>query len=225
MAAARRVTDSGTSPDSPIARATIPVLDGVRAVACLLVLSYHINLITRDMHVWTPGRQPLLDALFLSGSTGVTLFFVLSGFLLFLPYAKVLLSLGPWPDSRLFYFRRAWRILPGYYVSLFLLVMLQQPQYLAPSHWHDLALFFVLFMDSTPATFQHLNGPYWTLAIEWQFYLLLPLIALTIRRLTGRLPRPSRTRAIALCLAALMAWGVLSRMGGAWLEVHPTATW
>ena len=147
------------------------------------------------------------------------------GFLLFLPYAKVLLSLGPWPDSRLFYFRRAWRILPGYYVSLFLLVMLQQPQYLAPSHWHDLALFFVLFMDSTPATFQHLNGPYWTLAIEWQFYLLLPLIALTIRRLTGRLPRPSRTRAIALCLAALMAWGVLSRMGGAWLEVHPTATW
>jgi peptidoglycan/LPS O-acetylase OafA/YrhL len=103
--------------------------------------------------------------------------------------------------------------------------MLQQPQYLAPSHWRDLALFLVLFMDSTPTTFQHLNGPYWTLAIEWQFYLLLPLIALTIRRFTWHMPRPSRMGAIALCLAALMAWGVLSRVGGAWLELHRTATW
>jgi peptidoglycan/LPS O-acetylase OafA/YrhL len=225
VATAHRVPSSRASSGITTARAAIPALDGVRAVACLLVVGYHNNLLTRDGQAWKPGRFPLLDALFLSGSTGVTLFFVLSGFLLFLPYARALLALGPWPDARVFYWRRAWRILPGYYASLLLLVMLQQPQYLAPSHWRDLALFLTMFMDSTHTTFQHLNGPYWTLAIEWQFYLLLPLIAWTIRAVIRHLPRLSRTSAIVLCLAALMAWGVLSRVGGAWLVAHPTATW
>jgi peptidoglycan/LPS O-acetylase OafA/YrhL len=123
--------------------ATIPALDGVRAIACLSVVGYHISLITRDMHLWTPGHHPLLDALFLSGNSGVMLFFVLSGFLLFLPYARALVTAQPLPDARLFYLRRGWRILPGYYVSLVLIVLLQQPQYLAPSHWHELLLFLV----------------------------------------------------------------------------------
>jgi peptidoglycan/LPS O-acetylase OafA/YrhL len=202
----------------------IPALDGVRAIACLFVIGYHISLITRDMRIWTPGAHAPLDALFLSGNSGVTLFFVLSGFLLFLPYARALLAAGPWPSARGFYLRRAWRILPGYYGSLFLIVTLQQPQYLSPSHWRDLALFLVMFMDATPATFQRLNGPYWTLAIEWQFYLLLPLIALAIRGLARRTRRPGRVWAVAACLVALMAWGVISRYWGAWLTLHPTAT-
>jgi peptidoglycan/LPS O-acetylase OafA/YrhL len=216
---------------------TLPALDGVRALACLFVLGFHISLMTRDMHIWTPGRYPLFDALMFSGSTGdgntgVTLFFVLSGFLLFLPYARALLMGQAWPSARQFYLRRAWRILPGYYASLFLLVLLQQPQYLAPSHWHELVLFLVFFMDSTPATFQQLNGPYWTLAIEWQFYLLLPLIALAIRSLiqrptqrrARRVPRATSLWAVAACLVALMVWGVLSRYWGGWLTAHPTAT-
>jgi peptidoglycan/LPS O-acetylase OafA/YrhL len=215
------------------APAAIPALDGIRALACLSVMGFHISLITRDMHIWTPGKYPVLDALMFFGSsgggnTGVTLFFVLSGFLLFLPYARALLAAQPWPSARIFYLRRAWRILPGYYASLFMIVTLQQPQYLAPSHWHELLLFLVFFMDSTPATFQHLNGPYWTLAIEWQFYLLLPVIALAIRCLTQRLvrpvPRAARLWSVTACLVALMAWGVLSRYWGGWLTAHPTAT-
>jgi peptidoglycan/LPS O-acetylase OafA/YrhL len=212
---------------------TLPALDGVRALACLFVLGFHISLMTRDMHIWTPGRSPLFDALMFSGSTGdgntgVTLFFVLSGFLLFLPYVQALMGTQPCPSARQFYLRRAWRILPGYYASLFLLVTLQQPQYLAPSHWHELVLFLVCFMDSTPATFQQLNGPYWTLAIEWQFYLMLPLIALALRGLTQRLARrvspTARPWSVAACLVVLMVWGVLSRYWGGWLTAHPTAT-
>jgi peptidoglycan/LPS O-acetylase OafA/YrhL len=207
------------------AKTVIPELDGVRAFACLLVIWLHINLMTRDMHIWTPSATPLLvDVVLFSGSIGVTLFFVLSGFLLFLPYVQALQGTQPWPSARQFYLRRAWRILPGYYASLFLFVTLQQPQYLAPSHWHELVLFLVFFMDSTPATFQQLNGPYWTLAIEWQFYLLLPLIALAIRSLARHVPRATRLWAVAACLVALMVWGVLSRYGGGWLTAHPTAT-
>jgi peptidoglycan/LPS O-acetylase OafA/YrhL len=209
------------------AKRIIPELDGVRAIACLLVIWLHINLITSDMHIWTSGATPpLIHALLVSGSIGVTLFFVLSGFLLFLPYVQALLGTQPWPSARQFYLRRAWRILPGYYASLFLLVLLQQPQYLSPSHWRDLALFLVVFMDSIPATFQHLNGPFWTLAIEWQFYLLLPVLALGVRALVGRLPlngRGGRGWRTAGCLVLLLGWGVFSRYVGAWLVAHPTA--
>jgi peptidoglycan/LPS O-acetylase OafA/YrhL len=187
-------------------------------------MGYHLNLITHDRRIWGPGGHPLLESLFVSGNAGVMLFFVLSGFLLFLPYARGLVSVQPWPDTRLFYMRRGLRIIPGYYASLFLLVALQQPRYLAPSHWRDLLLFLLLWMDSTGATFQKINGPYWTLAIEWQFYLWLPLIALTMRGVTGRLSRPWRTWAIAVLLLALMAWGVLSRFWGAFFTSHPTAT-
>src|SRR5947209_5406939 len=69
----------------------IAVLDGVRAIACLLVLFFHVNVISRDGHIWWVAVHPLTSAIVgsiaLAGSSGVTLFFVLSGFLLFLPYA------------------------------------------------------------------------------------------------------------------------------------------
>src|SRR5215475_1313594 len=74
------------------------VLDGVRAVACLGVLSYHANFLARNYGIWNPLMSkvwnPLKDsnaALIYFGESGVILFFLLSGFLLFLPFAKVLL--------------------------------------------------------------------------------------------------------------------------------------
>lgn len=72
---------------------TIPILDGVRAFACLIVIWFHIYRIPRDMHVWKtqPSVHPLLNSFLFFGKYGVTLFFVLSGFLLFLPFAKALL--------------------------------------------------------------------------------------------------------------------------------------
>src|SRR5579859_3821593 len=90
----------------------IPVLDGVRAVACLAVLSWHLNQITPALR----GINNYLAALVYFGDSGVVLFFLLSGFLLFLPYAKALLFDSPWPSSYRFYLRRIFRILPGYFV-------------------------------------------------------------------------------------------------------------
>ncbi|HEU5368716.1 MAG TPA: acyltransferase [Ktedonobacterales bacterium] len=205
-------------------KGVIASLDGVRACACLTVMGYHISLMTRDMHLWSVSDNPLVSAVLLAGGAGVTLFFVLSGFLLFLPYVKALLFSQPWPGTRMFYLRRVLRIIPGYYFSLIVIVLLAQPGYLEPQHWQELLLFPLFLMDSTRATFQQLNGPYWTLAVEWQFYMLLPLIALGIRCVAQRVPPEKRSWAVMGCLLGLMGWGLLTRAVGGYLMDNPTAT-
>lgn len=207
---------------------TIGALDGVRAIACLMVITYHISLMAHDRNLWSMNSDTFVTALLMAGNAGVTLFFVLSGFLLFLPYARALLFDQSWPSARLFYLRRALRIIPGYYFSLLLIVLLAHPEYLQPARWNQLLLFPFFLMDSTTATFQQLNGPYWTLAIEWQFYLLLPLIALSVfavTRLAMRwVPFAKRVWVVAGCLLALVGWGVFTRYWGAYFMAHPTAT-
>lgn len=103
---------------------------------------------------------PWLASFWVFGNTGVQLFFVLSGFLLFLPYARAMLFQERWPKTRTFYMRRALRILPGYYFSLLLLVFFVQRTYLLPSHWPQLFLFLTFFMESSSATFRQINVPY-----------------------------------------------------------------
>lgn len=203
-------------------QSTIAPLDGVRALACLIVVGYHINLITMSMHVWSPKQQPLaVAALLLAGGAGVTLFFVLSGFLLFLPYAKALLLKSAWPSVRRFYMRRALRIIPAYYICLFMLIYLTHREYLQPGHLPQLTLFLTFFMDSSSATFRMLNGPFWSLAVEWQFYLWLPWLALGVRVLAWRCPPKRRLLAIIAGLLAIVAWGMISQVWSTYLLSFP----
>ncbi|GHO45968.1 acyltransferase family protein [Ktedonospora formicarum] len=197
---------------------TIASLDGVRAIACFTVVGYHINLITRDTGIWDPKASSFghawMTALFLSGFSGVTLFFVLSGFLLFLPYARALLLKTPWPSLRLYCLRRALRIVPAYYITLALLLLFYDRSYLQLQHLGHIGLFLIFFMDSTKDTYQKVEGPFWTLAVEAQFYVLLPLLALGMRWLVHRLSIVGRGWVLIGCLCALMVWGVCIRAWG-----------
>jgi len=206
---------------------TIWALDGIRAFACLIVIWFHIYRIPRDLNVWTtqPFTDLLLNTFLFFGKYGVTLFFVLSGFLLFMPFADALLFGRAWPSTRQFYIKRVFRILPAYYLSLLLIVLLFQRQYLQPQHWKELGLFFVLLMDSSSATFKQLNAPFWTLAIEWQYYMLLPLLVLGMRLIVWRVTPAYRLLATIACLLAVIAWGLFSRyFGNYFYSQHPAET-
>lgn len=229
---------------------TIAVLDGVRACAILMVISFHIDwgggAVRNFEKLWDWHANPLASSVAIAGGTGVTLFFVLSGFLLFLPYAKALLFNGRWPLARAFYVRRALRIMPGYYLSLFLLILLTGRQYLHPLNLSsldhvsflgflmnyprqppnvaDLSLFMTFLMDSSAQTFRQLNGPYWTLATEWQFYMILPLLALGILLLVRRVRIERRLRAVTFCLLGLIAAGLTVRLLGEYFQENPTKT-
>jgi peptidoglycan/LPS O-acetylase OafA/YrhL len=211
-----------TTKSQKVSKSNIVALDGVRAIAALLVVSLHLNEIAGVP--WNLNQNPLATTFAVFGRTGVVLFFVLSGFLLFLPYARALLfQEEPWPSIRTFYLRRIFRIWPGYYFTLAAMILLFQPKYFHPAYWKQLVLFLTFFMDSSPQTWQKLNGPFWTLAIEWQFYLLLPLIAwcfsLIVKRFAS-VPQ-QRLKAVLGCCCGLIIWGILIRGFGVYSQRHP----
>jgi len=199
----------------------IAALDGVRAIAALLVVSLHISEIAGVP--WDVNQNPVATAFAFFGRTGVVLFFVLSGFLLFLPYARALLFQEAWPGARAFYLRRIFRIWPGYYLTLVAMILLFSHAYLQPGRWPDLALFLTFLMDSSQRTWQQIDGPFWTLATEWQFYMLLPLLALGFSLLVKRLASsPSkRLYVVLLCCAGMIAWGLCIRGLGLVYQRHP----
>lgn len=185
-------------------------------MAFLIVLFFHMRLLTSHLHLWDPASRPLIDALTRGCFTGVTLFFVLSGFLLFLPYVNALLFDKPWPEAKIFYMRRILRIFPAYFFTLFLLIMLQAPYLLNPHNWRDLFSFLTLTMEFS--TTQPVDGPLWTLAIECQYYLFLPFIALAIYGLTRLVRAKGRLWVVSGCLFALIAWGLATR----YVAGHPS---
>ncbi len=217
MVAAARSDLALQSDRAPIAERhtsrEIPALDGLRGLAVLLVIWCHVRGFT-----FTASTDWLLQFKSAAGLIGLYLFFVLSGFLLFQPYAAIFARpVGAadsthWPDVRRFYTRRALRILPVFYSAILvtLLIGTIKPKWglfpPVPTPQTLLALF-TLFHDDLPTAWQYIldtNTPLWSLAVEWQFYLVLPLFALGLRTLYRRLGR----RGVLAGILALMAYGL-----------------
>ena len=142
------------------------------------------------------------------GWMGVDLFFVLSGYLIgsqLLRAHQASSGAGVWA----FYRRRLYRILPAYLVVLaiyFVWPSFREQDGISPL-WQFLTFTENLLVDySRNAAFSHV----WSLCIEEQFYLLFPLILLTMLR------RPSLKRTVAL-LAGLVALGIVCRT---WFFFH-----
>lgn len=181
----------------------IRALDGLRALAALSIVLFHTMLFLQIEY--TPLSQTVNHAWYYL-STGVHLFFVLSGFLLFLPYVRAMLDDQPLPSARRFYRRRALRILPAYLVCLAITVALKFFVRKVPFSPGDVVAHLVLIHDSFPQFNRDYNGPFWTLAVEAQFYLLLPLLALIVARVNGGRRSPWRIAGgIGLLVASTLA--------------------
>ncbi len=182
-------------PSAPTTSHRFDGLDTLRAVAILLVFAYHYQ-------VFVSGT-PTFGWASTVGWTGVDLFFVLSGYLI----GNQLLSgitKGKSLSLRAFYLRRALRTLPNYYVVLALYFTL--PTLMGgrtpPPLWRFLTFTQNLWLQPGTA-FSHA----WSLCIEEQFYLLLPLV------LVGALyfGRSLSKRVAWLALGGLMLAGITLR--------------
>ncbi|MCK4783838.1 MAG: acyltransferase [Desulfobacteraceae bacterium] len=159
-------------------------LDGLRALAALAVFGVHYNQIVRFNYHVGPISIPTLLA---NGNHGVSLFFTLSGFLLSLPFWRAMASGDPLPSMRVYTLRRIARILPAYYVALTTLIFLGN-LWRIPDARMDIILHYTFLFNYTEFSIFSINPPFWTLAIETQFYLLLPCIFLLIRKFSTYKP-------------------------------------
>ncbi len=90
--------------------------DGVRAIACLSVILHHVS-----QRLAMPAQKHWLQevqSVVLLGNSGVSLFFVLSGFLLSFPFWSAYLDREAYPGIRKYAVRRAARIIPYFSISV-----------------------------------------------------------------------------------------------------------
>ena len=163
----------------------LDVLDGVRALCVMLVGWFHIwqqSWLSPYFTVF--GQEVSLDFLLRSGYLWVDGMMLLSGFLLYLPYAQAGNKL---PGVGAFYKRRLIRILPSYLlcvIPLFILACARGQYDSALDAGKDLAahLTFTFNLFRSTYFYSPINGALWTIAVEMQFYLLFPLLAWAYRK-------------------------------------------
>jgi peptidoglycan/LPS O-acetylase OafA/YrhL len=168
----------------PYSNDRISGLDGLRALAALAVFGVHYNQIVRLDYLLGPFS---IYTLLANGNHAVSLFFSLSGFLLSLPYWKALANQTLFPDTRTYFLRRTARILPAYFVALTALIFIGN-LWRVPDARADIILHYTFLFNFTEFSIFSINPPFWTLAIEIQFYLLLPCIFLLIRKFSAYKP-------------------------------------
>jgi peptidoglycan/LPS O-acetylase OafA/YrhL len=175
-------------------RAAVGRLDGIealRAVAVLWVVAFHYVVVHPGEGVdpvlaWI-AASPAANLVARSGYLGVDLFFLITGFLLVIPWARSRLEAGPEPRVADFYARRIRRIVPAYYVQLGFLFLVVAPLLLGGAALREQAglvavnavahAFFLHYTTPVTSASLSLNGALWTLTLEMEFYLLLPLLA------------------------------------------------
>jgi peptidoglycan/LPS O-acetylase OafA/YrhL len=156
----------------------IPGLYGLRGGAAIAVFLVHFNQIVRlDLTVGPFDLYVLLT----NGDHAVSLFFSLSGFLLSMPFWRQTLHGSACPRYLHFYINRVARIVPAYFVLLSLLIFLSK-YWEIPGAGKDIALHYLFLFNFAEFSVFSLNPPFWTLAVEMQFYLLLPLFFLMTKR-------------------------------------------
>lgn len=134
----------------------------LRGLAAIMILVVHFGQNFSGYNVISK-----LNPLFEIGKYGVSFFFVLSAYLLTNTLKKCAPSTS---NLRNYLLRRFFRILPAYYVCVILLTIIT-----GASAWQFLTHIFVIHTISN-STFGGINYPFWSIAVEFSFYMLLPLM-------------------------------------------------
>jgi len=160
-----------------------PALTGLRGLAALWVLVYHawVYVTPQEILLNLFGESFRVQVFFSLGWAGVQVLFVLSGFLLTLPYARANAGLFAPPRTGRYLLRRVARVFPAYYLQLlFLIVISLFASGVLLVNWSNAVQYLVMLFIPEPVGIgapDSVNGVWWTLPIELSFYLVLPFIA------------------------------------------------
>lgn len=180
-------------------------LESLRAVAAISVLLGHA-------YALGPDGVPLASAtlhgsLLASSTSGVWLFFALSGFVISRPYVRALLSGEPLPGWSSYAVRRAARIFPLYWLALVITIVTLGTR---GASWWQLGFHVGLLHNLVPGRQGEIVFAAWTLTLEVLFYAFVPAVAVLLRRRSSGPRTPAQlTRLVLLVWAGSVAFGLL----------------
>lgn len=203
---ARRPEEAPPIVAPPPGHPRFPLMDSLRALAAISILLIHTAIFARVFEgAWYRGLVAHLDI-------GVTIFFLLSGFLLYRPLVAARILGSPSVRIRDYARRRFLRIVPAYWVALTVVAIIPGLYGIFSGNWwvyYGLLQNYPVYTptgDCATDPFRCGIAPTWTLAVEVGFYAALPLFALGMARLTARL-RGRRWLAAELTVLAGVAAG------------------
>ena len=198
----------------PSTRTRYP-LGWLRGLAALAVVFFHAYQHNRTgaegVWPWSGGAHRVM----LGTELFVEMFFVLSGFVLWLPVARAALGNGPARPGWVLLFRRMARLLPLYYVVVLVVWTTTNPS--LPGHWQDLLLHLTFTHVYSDDYIFWTVGPAWSLGVEFHFYVLMalsvPLVAAGVRRAGSRRGRLAVASALPVLLTLVglghLSWTIL----------------
>lgn len=181
-------------------------MHGLRAVAATMVFAFHAW-----GHSGYPSTTVLLPGLgavqsstmFQFGAHGVALFFALSGFLLSIPFWQSIVAVGvPKPDLRRYFGRRLLRIYPAYLVAICVFALLYDIDHSPLVRFVHVITHLALVHNFMEVTVGNLSTPLWSVATEFQMYVILPVMFVVAEWFSRRGATPK-----VLSLAMLLVGG------------------
>lgn len=206
--------------DAAHSDAHLPAIDVLRGLAAFAVVVHHVY---GNAYGWafngqtpyhwlrsSPSAVKLAFAPAIWGNAGVPVFFLLSGFCIHLSHLR---RPAGFTAGR-FYARRFWRLYPAYLASMLVILAVNQRDPATHTSGRNIALHLALVHNLvSEATFRGINPPYWSLAVEWQYYLAYPLVVLWCRRFAlGTLTAIAGVASVCLALG-------LSAMPSQWIRL------
>ena len=187
-----------------------PCFDGLRAMAALTVVGVHTSFVS-GFTTKNPGWGRYTSRL----EIGVEVFFVISGFLLYRPFAVEHFGGRAAPPMGRFWLRRLKRIVPAYWLAFVIATYVLRADSGGPG-WKGPLIFLGFAQIYFPSYILHGLSQAWSLCVEMTFYLMIPLYAIAL----GRRKRPAGTQ-LRLELAGV---GVLTLISFAYrIPVLPAA--
>lgn len=192
VAAGQRVEQAG---ELRLAR-----VEAVRAIAAVGVVVGHVWGATNGFG--HGAQSSTVGRLLFGGGLGVFLFFGLSGYLIFAPFARRHFGDGRAIPLSQYARNRALRILPLYWIAIVIVLILQEGGG-SSQQWWRFMLFAQNYSLETKGT---VDGALWSVVVEIQFYVLLPLLAVVLAAVSRRRKDVAAGLIAALGLASYLLW-------------------
>jgi len=182
-------------------------LDALRAIATLMIVAYHILGIGGSG--FSLQHRDVFGHIATNLNIGVSIFFTLSGYLLFKPFAEAILRKTVGPNLKSFYVKRAARIFPGYWVTLITLAL--AGAIAIPNASGLIRNVFLVHPFTASDVFTGITQS-WTLSVEVCFYLILPFMAAVLAFITEKMSQEQSVAVLTLALLLLALFSYAFRI-------------